>query len=97
MLDVMPLALVVLFAVIAAGVVVANVVTSLRIARDDLGTVGEKIAQFLFVWLVPVVGAIFVFLLTRRNSEKGSGNYGSAKEQQDETPAVAWRDYGDAD
>ncbi len=93
----MPLGLVALFSVIAAGIVVANVVASLRIARDDLGTVGQKIAQLLFVWLVPVVGAIFAFLLTRRNPEKGPGIYGGAKEQQDETPTVAWRDYGDAD
>lgn len=93
----MPLALVALFAVIAVGVVVANVVASLRIARDDLGTIGQKIAQFLFVWLVPVLGALFVLLLTRRNPENGSGNYGGAKEQPDETPTVAWRDYGDAD
>lgn len=93
----MPPLLIGALVVIAGCVLIANVLASGRIIRDDLATHGQKAAQFLFVWLVPIVGAIFVFVLTRGNLEPHSGRYPKGREGPDDDLDVAKVDYSSPD
>lgn len=91
----MPPLLIGFLVVIAGSVLVANVLASRRIIRDDLATHRQKAAQFLLVWLAPIVGAIFVFFLTRNNLEPNSGRYPKRRNEPDEDIDVAKIDYSD--
>lgn len=93
----MPPILIAFLGVVFAGVLLANVLASRRIIRDELGTSGQKVAQFLLVWLVPVAGAVCVFLLTRSSLGPGAGRYHVEREEPDEDVAVAKIDYSSSD
>jgi hypothetical protein len=91
-----PLILTILLAFVAA-IFVANVLASIRIVRDKLGTSTQKVAQFLLVWLLPIAGAIFVLMLTRTSLVPGSGRYDAKREEPDDDVAVAQIDYSSSD
>src|SRR4051812_23449661 len=42
---------------------------------DNLASWGQRLAQFAFVWLVPVIGALITLHLKRKEPERGSGTY----------------------
>ncbi len=42
-----------------------NVFASKTVARDDYSSKSQKVAQLLFVWLLPIIGAIFVLAVHR--------------------------------
>ena len=44
----------------------ANAVATRVVLRDEHSQRGQKLAQILFVWLVPIAGAIVVFAVHRR-------------------------------
>jgi hypothetical protein len=52
-----------------------NIWASWRICADDLSTRLQQWAQFAFVWLVPIVGALVTLQLKRKELERGSGTY----------------------
>jgi len=60
--------------------VVLNAIASVAIYRSEVISPAQKAAQLIFVWLVPVVGAILALqiareqraLTTRASSERGS-------------------------
>lgn len=45
----------------ALVVTTMNVITSIRLVRSPCFSRGQKIAQLLFLWLLPVVGFAFVW------------------------------------
>ena len=56
--------------VLAAALIIANVVVSLAVARSHFYSSGQKSVQIVFVWLVPAAGAIAVgvFLYSQRDN-----------------------------
>ncbi len=46
-----------------------------RVLGDGLSSHGQRAAQIALVWLLPLLGALIVLNLQRRNAEKGSGRY----------------------
>jgi len=61
--------------ILAGGLLIANVVASFHAVRYSGSSRGQKIAQLVFLWLLPIIGAIFVFLFTREDLETGDGTY----------------------
>ena len=58
-----------------AVIAVLNVWVTWRAVGDALSTVGQQAAQIALIWLLPVIGALLVLRLQRRQPEQGSGNY----------------------
>ena len=75
----------VFFALLAA-IVVLNVWTTWRVARDDLSSLGQRVAQFALIWCVPCLGALVVLHLQRREPERASGRYPIEHEPPDDYP-----------
>jgi len=46
-----------------------------RVLGDGLSSPGQRAAQIALVWLLPLLGALLVLNLQRRNAESGSGRY----------------------
>jgi hypothetical protein len=74
---------IVLLIAVAAIPLWLNVRATFLVYRDTFSERRQKIAQLLFVWLVPVVGAI-VILGVHRKSEKSPGTYPAEKNPGDE-------------
>ena len=56
---------------IAAWLLVAlNLIASVRALVDDLSTRRQKLLQVVFVWLIPVAGALFTLSILRYTSAK---------------------------
>jgi hypothetical protein len=55
-----------------------------RVLRDTLSSHQQKIAQLLAVWLLPVLGAMFVLHLQQRDAERPSGRYPSPRDPSDQ-------------
>ena len=62
-----------------------NVFATLLIYRDEYSEKAQRVAQLLFVWLVPIIGAIAVWGLYR-SEEKSPGKYREASEMEDFDP-----------
>ncbi|MCL2658578.1 MAG: hypothetical protein FWD62_14420 [Betaproteobacteria bacterium] len=60
-----------------------NVKATLSIARDTFSEQPQKIVQILFVWLVPLVGAVVVLGVYRRE-EIPPGTYPAEKDMDDD-------------
>lgn len=60
-----------------------NAKATFLVCRDPLSEQPQKIAQLLFVWLVPLLGAIVVLGVHRRH-EKSSGTYPAEKDPGDD-------------
>jgi hypothetical protein len=43
--------------------------------HDDLSSLGQRIAQTAFVWLLPILGALLALYLKRTQLERHSGTY----------------------
>lgn len=54
-----------------------NLVASRRSLRDALATPGQRMGQVLFVWLVPILGALVVLAVTRSAPKRSRGTYRS--------------------
>ena len=54
------------------GVVVLSIAASFRAILDHLSTPQQKILQIIFVWLVPIAGALFTFSILRNTSPRKS-------------------------
>jgi hypothetical protein len=67
----MDIVLIALILVILMGM---NLVATRAVIRDDFSGRGQKIAQLLSVWLIPLLGALVVLGVHRRE-EKSSGKY----------------------
>lgn len=59
--------------------VALNAYASYQCYQDSISTVGQRIAQITFIWLLPVIGAVLALRLIRNEPEKGTGNYQSEK------------------
>ena len=46
-----------------------------RIVHDHLSTPSQRVAQTILVWLLPVLGAMIVLHMQRRNPEASTGKY----------------------
>ena len=78
-----------------------NVFATRLIHRDEYSEKAQKIAQLLFVWLVPVIGAIVIWGMFR-SEEKSPGTYREAPDPGDdfdtsETSLQSLQDSLDAD
>jgi len=90
-----PFLILMLFAVLAA-IVAANLLATLRIIRCDFDSKAQRTAQLVFVWCLPVIGAVVVFSLTRAKLEPHAGRYPKKKEEPEDV-AVAQPDYSSSD
>ena len=61
-----------------------NVYASLQCFRDKFSTRAQRLSQIVFVWVVPVVGAVLALRLIRGEPERSSGTYQSEKDVGDE-------------
>jgi hypothetical protein len=55
-----------------------------RIAGDDLSSRNQRIAQTVFVWLLPILGPILVLHLQRKELDRGSGKYSEEPDPGDD-------------
>ncbi|MDI1450921.1 hypothetical protein [Polyangium sp. 6x1] len=55
--------------ILAAVVMVVQIGITVRLWRSDLYTRGQKIAQSAMIWLLPVVGAIVVYVGLRHTDD----------------------------
>jgi hypothetical protein len=88
-----------MIAVLLAVILMAlNAWATRAVLRDDLSATGQRIAQVTLVWLLPVVGALLVLHLTRRDMERPSGRYPNDPEYVDDfgVSAQGFRDLRDA-
>ena len=61
--------------VMLAAILALNAWVTWRVVRDGLSSSAQRLAQIALVWLLPMLGALLVLNLQRRNAEKGSGTY----------------------
>jgi hypothetical protein len=54
------------------GLATLNVIASGRSVLDDLSTPKQKLLQLVFIWLVPVAGALFTLSILRNTSPRRS-------------------------
>jgi hypothetical protein len=80
-------AVVLIFALAAFGLAVT---ASISIARDDSSDAAQKRKQWVFVWLLPLLGPIITLQLLRREPERSDGRYPLAPGEQ----AGDWHDLG---
>jgi hypothetical protein len=59
--------------------VALNIYASYQCYRDWTSSVGQRLAQIAFIWVVPVIGAVLAIRLIRNEPEKGTGTYQSEK------------------
>jgi hypothetical protein len=52
-----------------------NAWVTFRIMRDNLLTSSQRVAQTIFVWLLPALGAMFVLHMQRQDTEIASEKY----------------------
>ena len=69
------------FAVLA--LVVANGFATWKVVRDEFARPSQRAAQFLAIWLVPVLGAILIFAVHGR-PEEPSRQYRSVPDAGDD-------------
>lgn len=50
-------------------------VATIRIYGDELSTALQKVWQLLFVWMLPIIGALVTIQLKRKHLERGEGRY----------------------
>jgi len=50
---------------VVAAILVLSAYVTQRIVRDDLSARGQKLAQIVLVWILPVIGPILVLYLHR--------------------------------
>lgn len=60
-----------------------NVFATLLIRRDEFSEKSQRIAQLLFVWLVPLIGAIAIWGMFR-SEERSPGTYRDVPEPDDD-------------
>lgn len=61
--------------IIFIAVAVLNIWATWKVIRDETSSPVQRLAQTMFVWLVPVLGAALTLYLKRQNPEPGSGTY----------------------
>ena len=54
-----------------------------RIIRDNLLSRGQRVAQVIFVWVLPILGPLLVLHLQRQHLATGSGRYSSEPDMED--------------
>jgi hypothetical protein len=60
------------------------VYASLRCYRDTFSSRGQRLAQVVFIWVVPFFGAALALRLSRNEPERSSGEYPAEKNIGDE-------------
>jgi hypothetical protein len=55
-----------------------------RIAHDHLSTPNQRVAQTIFVWLLPALGAMIVLHMQRQNPEVSTGKYSEPPDPGDD-------------
>jgi hypothetical protein len=88
-----PYPLAVLQLLIVLGIIAGNTFLTLRISRDELSAPTQRLAQLLLIWLLPIMGRVFVYFLTRDSLGKSPETYPKERQEPDEDPAVAQADY----
>ena len=66
---------------VVAALIVANALATWIVVREPYSEPHQKLFQCVAVWLVPVLGAIFIFALHRK-PEKASGRYRESPDPQ---------------
>jgi hypothetical protein len=66
------------------GLATLNVYASFHCYRDTFSERGQRWAQIVFIWVVPVVGAVLALRLSRNEPEQSTGSYRSDQNLADE-------------
>jgi len=72
------------FLTMLVGIVLLDAWVTWRVVGDGLSSSRQRAAQIALVWLLPVLGALIVLNLQRRNAEKGSGRYRDVQDVGDD-------------
>jgi hypothetical protein len=59
--------------------VALNTYASYQCYRDSISSLGQRLAQIIFIWVVPFMGAVLAIRLLRNEPEKGTGSYQAEK------------------
>ena len=65
-----------------------NAYASLQCYRDTFPSRGQRLAQFVFIWVVPVIGAALILRLSRNVPERSTGTYREEPHMGDEFAAL---------
>lgn len=60
---------IVFVALLAGGLMVANLIASLAVVRDEYSEKHQRRFQLLAIWLLPALGAILVLAIHRKSEE----------------------------
>jgi len=82
-----------LILVVLLALLLLNAWATWRILQDDLSSLGQRVAQTAFVWLLPFVGGLLAIYLKRRDLEPHSGEYPEPRDLGDDfaTSAAGYR------
>ena len=72
-----------LFVALLCAIALLSAWVTWRIIRDDLLSHGQRFTQIIFVWVLPILGALLVLHLQRQHLPTGSGRYASEPDMED--------------
>ena len=72
-----------LFVALLFAIVLLSAWVTRRIIRDDLLSHGQRVAQVMFVWVLPILGPLLVLHLQRQHLATGAGRYSSEPDMED--------------
>jgi len=88
----------ILLAALAGGaLLLANLGASRRLGREPGLPPGQRRAQHLVIWLLPVVGALLVWWLSRPEPPPPPAPANGSPEENDEDLAICHTDYHHSD
>jgi hypothetical protein len=64
---------------IAVAILALNSLASRSVVLDELSSRSQHFAQLLLVWFIPIIGALLVLQMYRRDLERPSGRYPDEK------------------
>ena len=73
-----------LILVVLLALLLLNAWATWRILQDDLSSLGQRVAQTAFVWLLPFVGGLLAIYLKRRDLDPHSGEYSEPRDPGDD-------------
>lgn len=73
---------------IFAALLALDLLATRAILKDDLSERRQRVAQFVLVWLVPLIGALLVLAVHRR-AEKPLGKYPEPRDGDPESPGIS--------
>jgi hypothetical protein len=61
-----------------------NLLACYHVVQDELSSPGQKTAQIIIVWCIPIVGALLTLHLKRKQPERASGRYSEESDSEND-------------